>query len=426
MSANGPTTLAIDGGLPSKQRPDPPPFPGGMAIAEEEEAAVLEVLRSKKLYRYAAGDDEPPSKVVQLEKAFAKHKGTKHAIAVTSGTAALICALNGIGVGPGDEVIVPAYTWIATAAAVLTTGAVPIVAEVDDTLLLDPNDLEAKITPHTKAVIPVHMRGTPAAMDEIMAVARSNDLYVVEDTAQANGASYKGQMCGAIGDAGCYSLQFSKIITSGEGGLVTTNDDDIYKRALMYHDVNGARELGIPDDEMLYSVNYRMPELMAAITLVQLSRIESLLADIRARKQMLKAGIADIAARKGVQFRRLTDPEGEAGISCVFFMETSEIACQIADALKAENIGASVLYHPERHDNHIYAHWNPVLKQRTWSSGFNPYTWANRPIEYSKEMCPKSLDYLSRAVHLHISPMLTNEDLEETIEGVNRVLETLA
>ena len=160
--------LAIDGGLPTKQRPDPPPFPGGMAIAEEEEAAVLEVLRSKKLYRYGGGSDaehEPPSKVVELERAFAAHKGSKHAIAVTSGTAALICALNGIGVGPGDEVIVPAYTWIATAAAVLTTGAVPIIAEVDDTLLLDPVDFEAKITPYTKAVIPVHMRGTPAAMD---------------------------------------------------------------------------------------------------------------------------------------------------------------------------------------------------------------------------------------------------------------------
>lgn len=420
------STLAIDGGTPTKQRPDPPPFPGGMAIAEEEEAAVLEVLRSKKLYRYGGGEDEPPSKVVQLEQAFAAHKGTRHAIAMTSGTAALICALHGVGVGPGDEVIVPAYTWIATAAAVLTTGAVPVIAEVDDTLLLDPVDFEQKITPYTKAVIPVHMRGTPAAMDEIMEVARRHNLSVVEDTAQANGASYRGKMCGAIGDVGCYSLQFSKIITSGEGGLITTNDDGIYRRALMYHDVNGAREAGIPDDEILYSVNYRMPEIMAAITLVQLGRIESLLANIRARKQMLRSGIEEIANSKNIQFRRLTDPDGEAGISCVFFMETPALADKVAQALNAENIGANVIYKPDRHDYHIYAHWTPILEKRTWSSGNNPYQWANRPIQYSKEMCPQSLDYLGRSVHLHISPMLTNEDIEETIEGVNRVLNALA
>ncbi|MEM7133329.1 MAG: DegT/DnrJ/EryC1/StrS family aminotransferase [Chloroflexota bacterium] len=418
--------LAIDGGVPTKQRPDPPMFPGGMSIAEEEEAAVLEVLRSKKLYRYAAGGDEPPSKVLQLEEAFAAHKGTKHAIAVTSGTAALICALHGVGVGPGDEVIVPAYTWVATAAAVLTTGAVPIVAEVDDTLLLDPADFEQKITPYTKAVIPVHMRGTPAAMDEIKDVARRHNLAVIEDTAQANGASYKGKQCGAIGDAGCYSLQFSKIITSGEGGLLTTSDDQIYKRALMYHDVNGARDAGIPDEEILYSVNYRMPELMAAITLVQLGRIEGLLADIRTRKKMLKEGLAGVAQRKGIQFRRLTDPDGEAGISCVFFMDTPELAEQVVQAIRAENIGANVLYQPGRHDYHVYAHWIPVLEKRTWSANGNPYAWANREINYSKEMCPQSLDYLGRAVHLNVSPMLTNEDMEETIEGVNRVLEALA
>lgn len=426
MSTLNTSQLAVNGGTPAKQRPDPPMFPGGMVIAEEEEAAVLEVLRSKKLYRYRGMQGEPSSKVLQLEEAFAAHKGTKHAIAVTSGTAALICALHGVGIGPGDEVIVPAYTWVATAAAVLATGAVPIVAEVDDTLLLDPDDFARKITAYTKAVIPVHMRGTPAAMDEIMAVARKHELAVIEDTAQANGASYRGRQCGSIGDAGCYSLQFSKIITSGEGGLVTTSDATIYKRALMYHDVNGARAAGIPDDELLYSVNYRMPELMAAITLVQLGRIEGLLADIRTRKRMLKEGISDVAKRKGIQFRRLTDPDGEAGISCVFFMATPELADKVVQAIRCENIGAHVLYQPERHDYHIYAHWTPVLEQRVWSTAGNPYTWANREISYSKDMCPQSLDYLGRAVHLNVSPLLSNEDLEETIEGVNRVLEALA
>ncbi len=163
--------LAIHGAVPAKQRPDPPMYPGGMAVDEAEEAAVLEVLRSKRLFRYY-GPGQGSSKVAELETVFAAKKGVHYTQAVTSGTAALICGLQGVGVGPGDEVIVPAYTWIASATAVLAVGAVPIIAEVDDTLLLDPVDFEAKITPYTKAVIVVHMRGAPAPMDKILPIAR--------------------------------------------------------------------------------------------------------------------------------------------------------------------------------------------------------------------------------------------------------------
>src|SRR5215203_4452591 len=149
-------TLAIHGGVPTKQRPDPPMYPGGMAIDDAEEEAVLEVIRNKRLFRYA-GPGQSTSVVAELEQLFAAKKGAQYAQAVTSGTGALICALRALGVGLGDEVIVPAYTWIATATAVLAAGGVPIVAEVDGTLLLDPVDFEAKITPYTKAVVVVHM-----------------------------------------------------------------------------------------------------------------------------------------------------------------------------------------------------------------------------------------------------------------------------
>ncbi len=169
-SSLGESQLAIDGGIPSKQRPDPPMYPGGMIIDEQEEQAVLEVLRTKRLFRYY-GPEKGPSKVEELEHAFAAQKGSRFALAVTSGTAALVCGLQGIGVGPGDEVIVPAYTWIASATAVLGVGAVPIVAEVDESLLLDPEDVERKITPYTKAIMPVHMRGAPCRMDALMDVA---------------------------------------------------------------------------------------------------------------------------------------------------------------------------------------------------------------------------------------------------------------
>ncbi|MCC9075752.1 DegT/DnrJ/EryC1/StrS family aminotransferase [Litorilinea aerophila] len=417
--------LAIHGAPPAKRRPDPPMFPGGMAIDQEEEEAVLEVLRSKRLFRYY-GPGDTPSKVEALEQAFAQFMGVRYSVAVTSGTAALTCGLHGIGVGPGDEVIVPAYTWIASAAAVVSAGAIPIVAEVDDTLLLDPADVEAKITPYTRAIMPVHMRGAPCPMDEILAIARKHNLQVIEDTAQADGASYRGQRLGTFGDVGCFSLQFNKIITSGEGGMVVTNDQEVWKRALMYHDVIAPQRAGIPTEELLCGTNYRMPELLGAVGLVQLRRLDGLLAAMRARKQMIQAGMADVARRKGITFRRLTDPEGDAAIALIFFVDTPETAQRVAKALQAENIGASTLYHPDHLDYHVYAHWVPILEQRTWTPSGGPWRNARREIRYHKDMCPRSLELLGRAVHLNVSPLLTNEDVEETIEGLNRVLHALA
>ncbi len=417
--------LAIHGGTPAKQNPDPPMYPGGMAIAEEEEQAVLDVLRAKRLFRYY-GPDEASSKVSELEQAFAEKKGARHAIAVTSGTAALTCGLQGIGIGPGDEVIVPAYTWIASAAAVIAVGGIPVIAEVDETLLLDPIDVERKITPYTKAIMPVHMRGAPCRMDELMAVANKRGLKVIEDVAQANGASYKGRSLGTFGDVGCFSLQFNKIITSGEGGMVLTDDQKTWKRTHMYHDVIGAFKLEFEADELLCGVNYRMPELLAAVALVQLRRLDGLLDDMRQRKRMLKAGIEDVAQRRRIGFRELADPEGDTAIATIFFMDSPAKAAAVAEALQAENIGAGVLYTPDQIDYHVYAHWVPIINQRTWTAAGGPWRWAKREIEYRPDMCPRSLDLLARAVHLNISPLLTNEDVEETIEGLNRVLDVIA
>lgn len=416
-------TLALHGAAPAKQRPNPPMYPGGMMIDDAEEAAVLEVLRSKRLFRYY-GPEPGPSKVAELEEAFAAKKGVQYAQAVTSGTAALVCALQGLGVGPGDEVIVPAYTWIASATAVLAVGAIPIMAEVDDTLLLDPVDFEAKITPYTKAVIVVHMRGAPADMDRLLPIAQKHGVKVIEDCAQADGATYQGREVGAIGDVGAYSLQFNKIITAGEGGMVTTNDKAVWQRVAMYHDVGAASRYEI--DEPLWGINFRMPEVLGAIALVQLRKLDELLVAMRARKQMLKAGMAGVMAQKGLTFRRLTDPEGDAAIATIFFMHTPEQAQGVAAALRAENIGASVLYAPDKRDLHVYAHWNPILNKRSWSEQGGPWRWAQREIEYTPDMCPRTLDLLGRAVQLDVSPLLTNEDVEEMVEGLNRVLGALA
>jgi 8-amino-3,8-dideoxy-alpha-D-manno-octulosonate transaminase len=417
--------LAIDGGVPARQKPEPPMYPGGMEIDEEEEKAVLEVLRTKRLFRYY-GPEPGPSKADILEKEFAQYMGVEHALGVTSGTAALVCALQGIGIGPGDEVILPAFTWIASASAVAAVGGIPVLAEVDESLTLDPADVERKITPFTKAIMPVHMRGVPCRMDELLAVAHKHGLKVIEDTAQADGASYHGKKLGSMGDAGCFSFQFNKILTSGEGGMVLTNSDDVWKRAVMFHDVVGGVRNNLPDSEIKWGINFRMPELLAAVMLVQLRRLDHLLVAMRQRKQMLREGFADIAKQKGVVLQEIPDPAGDASVAFIFFLEDAASAQSVSKALTAENISNWLLYRPNVVDYHIYTHWTPIMNQRTWTEAGGPWRWAHREVKYTKDMCPRSLDLLGRAVHLDVNPLYTNQDIEETLDGLNRVIKKLA
>ena len=416
--------LAIDGGPPARRRPDPPMYPGGNLIGAEEEQAVVEVIRSKRLFRYY-GPNPGPSRAAELEQAFATYMGTRHAAAVTSGTAALICGLMGLGVGPGDEVIVPAYTWIASASAVTMVGAIPVLADVDESLTLDPEDVERKITRRTRAIMPVHMRGAPSDMDRLMEVARRHGVRVIEDVAQADGGSFQGRSLGSIGDVGAFSLQFNKIITSGEGGMVTTSDEELHKRVLMLQDVVGGQRNNIPADKILLGMNFRMPELLAAVALVQLRRLDGLLEEMLTRKLAIKAGMADALARARGHYRTITDVEGDTGIALIFFMPSADLADRVIRALRAENIGASDMYRPEDVDYHVYAHWGPILAKRTWSAEGGPWRWG-APVEYRTDMCPHTLDLLSRAVHLDVNPLLTQEDVEETVVGLNKVLRSVA
>jgi dTDP-4-amino-4,6-dideoxygalactose transaminase len=273
--------------------------------------------------------------------------------------------------------------------------------------------------------MPVHMRGAPAAMDELMVLAEKHGLQVVEDVAQAVGGSYHGRRLGSLGDVGCFSLQFNKIITCGEGGLVITSNDEIYKRAVMYHDTIGGLRNNIPAPEIMLGMNFRMPELSAAVALVQLDRLAGLIEAMRERKRRLKAGMADCLRHAGGCFRTLNDPEGDTAIALIFFMPTPELADWVQRALRAENIGASRMYHPDVVDYHVYAHWGPILEQRTWSPQGGPWRWSG-PVEYRTDMCPHTLELLERAVHLDVNPLVTEEDIEETIAGLNKVLRSVA
>lgn len=416
--------LAINGGEPAVRSPLPPMYPGGMRIGAEEEAQVLDVLRSRRLFRYY-GPQEGPSKVAELEQRFAEMCGEQFALAVTSGTAALLCGLAALEIGPGDEVIVPAYTWIASVEAVMGVGAVPVVAEVDETLTLDVNDVARRITPRTKAILPVHMRGAPCDMDGLMALAEKHGLAVVEDVAQAVGASYRGRRLGSIGTLGAFSFQFNKVITAGEGGMVITNDEELYKRAAMVHDVVGGQRNHVPPEEIIPGLNFRMSELQGAVLLAQLGRLETLLTDMRHNKAMLKGALESIARQKGVAFRKIHDAEGEAGLALVFFTPTSRQADDVTRALRAEGAPAFVLYQPDRVDYHVYPHWEPIVHRRAWSAAGGPWRNHAGEVDYSPQACPRSLNLLSRAVHLDVSPDLTGENIEELIEAVHKVFNAM-
>src|SRR5213592_854061 len=235
-------TLARDGGNPARTRPEAPMFPGGMEVGRDELDALARVIESKNLFRYY-GVGDGPDEVVSFEREFAEHMGAKHALCVNAGSSALICALIGAGVGEGDEVIVPAYTWNATPNAVLATRALPVLAEVDESLTLDPADVERRITSRTRAILPVHMRGAPAAMDSLVELAARHDLVLVEDVCQAAGATFRGRRLGTFGDAGAFSLQFNKIITTGEGGVMVTDRDDLLDVAVV--DIESDIEQGV-------------------------------------------------------------------------------------------------------------------------------------------------------------------------------------
>lgn len=415
-----PKKLALDGGEPAVSQKLPQAYPGGLRIGEDEEQEVLDTLRKRRLFRYY-GPEPGPSKVDELEAAFRKVMDTPYSLAVTSGTAALICSLVGMGIGPGDEVIIPAFTWIASASAVAAVGAVPVIAEVDDSLTLDPADVELKISPYTKAIMPVHMRGVPCQMDKLMEVAKKNSLQVIEDTAQADGASFRGKRLGTFGDAGAFSLQFNKIITSGEGGMLVANDQKVFERALMYHDVIGGKRNHIPEADILPGINYRMPELLAAVMLAQLKRLDGLLTDMRQRKALLIESIRDISDKKGVTFQRVPDVNGDAGLALIFMLPDAEKAQLVTKALSAEGAQPWLLYSPEVSDYHVYSHWAPIMNQRTWSKNGGP--WKNHPrkIKYEKDMCPQTLNLLGRSINLHVSPDLTNSNIEELAEAVYKV-----
>ncbi len=383
--------------------------------------AVEEVLRSRSLFRYYGPDMQ--NKTELFERRLREITGAKYALGVTSGTSALQAGLVGLHVEDGDEVIVPAVTFIATVGAVVNARAVPVFAEVDESLNLDPASFEAMITDKTKAVIPVHLSNVSCDMDPIMAIARKHGIRVLEDAAQAMGVTYNGRQVGSIGDAGAYSLQLSKNITTGEGGALITDHFEVFDRAARFHDQGGQfttstgtiREL--TSGEPFIGSNLRMTEIAGALAAAQIERLEEMVATMRDRAAGIRQRLSDLP----VEWRRIPDPAGSGGNITMFF-EQEETALKFADALKAEGIGAGRVY------GGMPVYNNPaVLNQKTaWSKGC-PFNCQEHPTDrrYYMGMCPRSEDLLGRSLSIGIGPRVTESDADDIVAAVRKVAEHL-
>lgn len=389
-------------------------------IGEEELEEIRKVFESKQLSRYGDPKEGHLQEVVQFEKEWAEKIGTNYALLMAGGgTSALASGLIGLGIGPGDEVIVPGYTFIATASAVLNAGAIPVITEIDETLTLDPVDFEKKITPNTKAVIPVHMQGLPANMDRIIEIARKHNIKIVEDACQAVGGSYKGKRLGSLGDVGVFSFNYYKIISCGEGGCIVTNDRTVYERVLVYHDSGfvflspSPKEVNIP---IFIGLQLRANEIMGAILRVQLRRLDNILSDLRRIKKVF----IDELKSTGIRFVPVNDSEGDCGVVVGFQFESEREARTFAQRKGVNG------WLPIDTGKHVYSNWEPVLEHRVGHHPrMNPFEFPENKylrLNYAKDMCPKTLDILSRTVFITINPDWTDEDVEKKIKACKEVL----
>jgi dTDP-4-amino-4,6-dideoxygalactose transaminase len=367
-------------------------------IGEEEVEEVRKVLLSGHLFRVGEGVEGHLHEVDQFEREWAQTSG-----------------LVGMGIGPGDEVIVPGYTWMATATSVLAVGAIPVIAEVDETLALDPEDVRRKITPNTRAIIPVHMVGRPANMQALLDIAREHDLMVLEDCCQADGGSYQGKRLGSWGNAGAFSFNYFKIISCGEGGALNTSDRTLYERALVFHDGGAAfrpyaKDLGIP---IFVGIQLRADEVMGAILRVQLRRLDGILSDLRRIRKRFEQELADTP---GLRIAPNNDPEGDCGVVVAFQFDSEEQA----RAFARETGG----WLPIDSGKHVYSNWEPLLQKRIMHHpDMNPVHHPRNQglrTDYTPDMCPRTLDVLSRTVFISLHPDWSDEEVSRRVEACRR------
>jgi 8-amino-3,8-dideoxy-alpha-D-manno-octulosonate transaminase len=416
----GSSALAIDGGKPIRETPLRAGHFGTQFYDEKERQGLTEVLDARQPFRWYGPGTRPPGKAAALEQELAARMQARFALAVTSGTAALATALAALEVGPGDEVILPAWTWHSCYSAIVLAGALPVFAEIDESFNLDPNDLEKKITPQTKAIMTVHTLGNPCDMDRILEIARQRRVRVLEDCAQSVGAQYKGRPVGSLGDIGIYSMQINKTITSGEGGALVTNNPLLFERAARFHDLGLLRPLheqraGKARLDSFAALQFRMSEFTAAVLLAQLRKLDQIVSAVRANARRVYAGLRDLP---GLHLRHRPDPEGELGVGIYLGFRGQSERDRFMAAMKGENVPAhapsgSVLlptqpYVERKHT--IHPAWPSFTSER------------GKSIRYGASCCPRSIEILNRYAGVPLDPKYTERDTADIVAAIRKVL----
>ncbi len=394
-------------------------------IGSEEKQEVLDVLETGVFMRYGFDQERKGVfKVRRFEEEFARYHGAAHALGVTSGSAALKVALSAMGVGPGDEVLVPAFTFIATYESVLEVGAIPVATDIDASLNMDPADIARKVTPYTKAVIPVHMCGAPADMGRIMEVCRGLYLMVLEDNAQAVGGSYKGKKLATFGEMGTFSFDYYKTLTTGEGGMILTDRKDLYERADWYHDHGHDHNPKVSramEGRTILGFNYRMNELQGALGLAQLRKLDFIIAEQKKNKAAVKEILSGVP---GIGFRAIPDPDGDTATHLAFHFPTEAQAEAFQAALGAGGVDTVCF---KKNKWHYLANWEHLIAWSTANPKSFPFTNPiyRGKVDYSIRQYPQAHDLLGRTLFLGLPIRMPEGRLDQIRAAVKKAAEAL-
>jgi len=414
-----PAALALEGGSPVRSTPLRARHFGPLYYDESEWGFLREVWQTRSPFRFWNFENKLPDKVATLEREFAAKMGVKYALAVNSGTTALEAALAALEVGPGDEVVLPAWTWHSCFHAVVRHGALPVCAEIDESFNLDPVRVEEAISPRTRVMMIVHLQGNPADMDRLLPVARRHGLKVLEDVSQAVGASYKGRRLGSMGDIAAASLQVNKTISAGEGGMVYTNDPVLFERAVRFHDVGTLRNvhqewLGQAKLEPVPGSNFRMTEFTGAVLLGQVRKLDRIVGDIRAVARRVYDGIADLP---GLKTRLLPDPAGELGVGVYLDLGSKQARDLFLKAMRAENVPAS-----PPSGSVILPVQNYAEKKLTLHPEWPSFRVGRGPeIRYGAASCPRTIAILDRFGGVLLDPKFSERDIQDIITAIRKV-----
>jgi 8-amino-3,8-dideoxy-alpha-D-manno-octulosonate transaminase len=393
-------------------------MPGTELFGDEERKEVMDVLETGILFRYNFdGPRKGIWKARTFEEEFSKYHGVEYCHMCSNGTAADIISLASVGIGAGDEVIVPPFSFIAPIEAVFTVGAVPVFAEIDETLCLSPEGIEAAVTPRTKAVLLVHLFGSMARMDEIVRVCEKHNLILVEDAAPALGGTYRGKHLGTFGKVGCFSFDFFKVITAGEGGAVITNDSDVYETAHMFGD-HGHDHFGDnrgAEQHPILGFNFRISELHAAVGLAQFRKLDFILERQRDYQTQLKE---TLSAFPQITFRDVPDPVGDSATTLGFLLPDAQTALRVHEAMGKAGVGTAYWYN---NNFHYIRNWEHL--QGLKSAYRLPIKLLDRVPDYADIHLPRTDDIMSRMQMIEIRLSWTQEELGTIKEKTKGVLQ---